>query len=119
MSGENPLLVDKQILDMLHDAIGDSLGPIIKLYITEVPANIAEMRTALSKDDLATVRRLAHSLKSSSANLGAMHTSVLSADLERNIDAGETNAESITKAIDLISNSFDQASTILKGIQLD
>lgn len=119
MSGETPQLVDKQVLEMLQDAIGDSLQSIIKLYISEVPENIKEMRTALNNGDLLTVRRLAHSLKSSSANLGAMQTSAISADLEHQIDAGETNAATINKGIDLISQSFDQASTILQGIQLN
>ncbi len=119
MSGDTPELVDKQVLEVLQDAIGDSLKRIIDLYVNDVPDSIREMHKALANDDLITVRRLAHSLKSSSANLGAMQTSALSADLEQQIDDGETDAERINIGIDLISDSFDQASTILQGIQLN
>ncbi len=119
MSGETPLVIDKQVLELLQDAIGESLLHIIQLYITEVPVNIKEMREALASGDLATVRRLAHSLKASSANLGAMQTSTFAADLEHQIDAGESEAAKISAGINLIAKSFDQASTILEGIQLN
>jgi HPt (histidine-containing phosphotransfer) domain-containing protein len=42
------------------------------MYFTEAPRHIASMRDALLARDSATLKRAAHTLKSSSANLGAV-----------------------------------------------
>ncbi len=112
MSDDKLELVDKQVLAMLQDAIGDSLGRIVDLYLSDVPQTINEMRAALKNDDLVTVRRLAHSLKSSSANLGAMQTSASASELEQYIDADNTDHAQVSVMIDQIANIFDQTRSI-------
>lgn len=116
MSDEKPELVDKQVLAMLEDAIGDSLKKIVDLYLSDVPLTLNEMRTALKNGDLVTVRRLAHSLKSSSANLGAMQTSAVAAELEQYIDADNTDQTQVLGMIDQIANTFDQTRSIYTAL---
>lgn len=115
MNGEPPKLLDEKVLETLHDELGESLLPIIELYLTDVPQNFRDMRTALQKNDLPTVRRIAHSLKSSSASLGAMQISALASDLEHNIDSGEIEPENILHGIDSIAQSFDQIRSTLQN----
>ncbi|HSX21016.1 MAG TPA: Hpt domain-containing protein [Gammaproteobacteria bacterium] len=116
MSDEQPPLLDREIIDMLRDAIGESLDSIIDLYIQDVPNDIAAMQQALAKNDLQTVHRLAHSLKSSSANLGAMQASALAADLEHRIADGEANTGSIAASIAKFATCFDQTRSMLKNL---
>jgi HPt (histidine-containing phosphotransfer) domain-containing protein len=108
MSDENKDLFDIIVLKNLIEAIGDSANSIVNLYLEEVPNNIIQMQQALIQDDLITVGRLAHSLKSSSASLGAKQMSVLSAELENLINSGETQKDKISVLIKNIQNNFDQ-----------
>lgn len=108
MNTESVKIIDLEVLDTLHDAIGDSLADIIKLYLIGTPNDLAQMQQAIESKDFTTVGRLAHSLKSSSANLGAMQTSALAAELEHIIAAGGEDPEIIMLAINKVILSFDQ-----------
>lgn len=107
-------VIDESVLDSLHDAIGDSLGQIVTLYIEDVPKTINEMRAALQAQDFTTIMRHAHSLKSSSANLGVMQLSSIATDLEQLLKDGETDAEILKDNIEMLSRYFDKAQSILK-----
>jgi HPt (histidine-containing phosphotransfer) domain-containing protein len=108
MSGEDLKQLDHEVIAMLQEAIGASVKRIIVLYLEDFPNNIQQMRQALQAQDLTTVAMLAHSVKSSSANLGAMQTSQLATQLESLINNGETKSATIDAAIDGLSLSFDQ-----------
>ena len=56
---------------------------IIELYLKDAPARLAELRRALSAGDARAVEGAAHSLKGSSANLGAFELAELCNELER------------------------------------
>lgn len=117
MNGENCPLVDKEVLDMLHEAIGSSLNEIMQLYLTDVPETLQQMQSALEKHDVTSIHRLAHSLKASSANLGAMQTSALAQKLENEISTNETDPVKINTRILELIKSFDQTRTILQEMQ--
>lgn len=118
MSGEQPEVLNLDTIAMLYDAIGDDLNGIIELYIVDVPRDLEFMRQALATNDLTTVHRLSHSLKSSSANLGAMQISTLAADLEHSIKDGETNVEALGEKLTAISVSFDQTRSMLESLEI-
>ncbi len=103
---ELPISFDKQVLDALHDAIGESMINIVDLFLTEVPQQIAQMQQALQAGDLDTATRLAHSLKSSAANLGAMRLAIMAADLEPQFK--NTDKEIIASLIVKLQIEFDQ-----------
>lgn len=117
MNGEQPKVLDLEVITMLQDAIGDSLHKIINLYLTDAPQDLIRMQQALSSNDLDTLRRLAHSLKSSSANLGAMQTSALAADLEHIITDGEVNPTLLTTKLNVLIASVDQARSMFETLQ--
>jgi diguanylate cyclase (GGDEF)-like protein len=60
----------------------DVLGKAIGLFLQHTPKDVAALRTALAERERDTLRRIAHSLKSASANLGALEISRLCAGLE-------------------------------------
>jgi CheY-like chemotaxis protein len=58
------------------------LRKVISLYLETSPTRLRELREALARGDGDALRRAAHSLKSSSANLGATQLADLSRELE-------------------------------------
>ncbi len=108
MNKEPKPILDKEVLVTLQDAIGTDTQRIIRLYLDDFPRNIKEMRTALENHDFAIVGRLAHSLKSSSANLGAMQTSSIAEELEHKIKHGEISHEVLVVDVDKLAASYDQ-----------
>ncbi|MGD8591012.1 MAG: EAL domain-containing protein, partial [Chromatiales bacterium] len=60
----------------------DVLGKSIDHFLTHTPENLVKMRKALTERDYVTLHRLAHSLKSGSANLGAHQFSKHCGELE-------------------------------------
>lgn len=114
MSGEQALILDLETLAVLREAIGDSTNDIVNLYLDDVPNNLRQMFLSLETSDLVTVGRLAHSLKSSSASLGAMQTSRLAAELESAIKNGLSDSDKIFEAIKNLQQSFDQSSPLFR-----
>lgn len=114
MNGEAQTILDLETLTVLRDAIGDDINNIISLYLNDVPNSLQRMQQALEQNDLVTVGRLAHSLKSSSASLGAMQISRLAAGLEYDISVGVHEVPKILNAIKSLQQSFDQISPLFR-----
>ncbi len=55
---------------------------LIDSYLGELPRLVARLEQALERRDRESLHRAAHTLKSSSANMGALRLSQLCADLE-------------------------------------
>lgn len=81
--------------DVLEDLIATTdeefVNELIDAYLEDSPTLIDEMKTALQNNDAASFRRAAHSLKSSSASLGAMRLSEVSKELEMIGKSGDLN----------------------------
>ena len=60
----------------------DLLARVIDNYVTDTPRLLGDIRDGLARDDLETIRKAAHTLKSSSANLGALTLADLCRQLE-------------------------------------
>jgi CheY-like chemotaxis protein len=58
------------------------LDKIIQVYLTTTPSLLAQLRDAIAQEDAELVERSAHTLKSSSASLGANELAALSKELE-------------------------------------
>jgi PAS domain S-box-containing protein len=80
-----------ETLDSYYRVMGDDtnafLIELIQTFLPNAQKLIDDMNTALGKLDLPTFHRSAHTLKSSSASLGAMHLSELARLLE--MESGE------------------------------
>lgn len=87
ISGYTPTaLLDPQAtqkLQQLGEATGrDIFGKVARIYVGETPTLLDAARTSLSTGDRDGLMRAAHTLKASSANLGAVHVAELAAELE-------------------------------------
>jgi len=63
---------------------GDALvQKVVAAYMGDTPRHLATLRDAIDGEDPGSVRRVAHSLKSASANVGAIHLASLCKELEQ------------------------------------
>jgi CheY-like chemotaxis protein/HPt (histidine-containing phosphotransfer) domain-containing protein len=77
--------IDASILDALRelgDGSTDILGELVDVYLEDTPMLLTQLHTALETSDAELLQRTAHTLKSSSASLGALRLSDLSRELE-------------------------------------
>ncbi len=82
--------LDRGVLDQLDAVLGpsqldeqDGVAHLLQLYIDTAVPQLEAINTQLAENDLQTLSRTAHSLKSSSGNLGAMRLSGICAEIER------------------------------------
>ena len=83
----------RDVLDKLRSALGEKaqevLNDLIALYLDDAPRLMQTMRQAAAGRDARRLHLAAHTLKSSSANLGAQALSDQSAELEQLARAGQ------------------------------
>ena len=70
------------IRELDPDGTAGLLGQVVALYLEASPGLIGQIRSGLAAHAAAAVRMAAHTLKSSSANVGARRLSELCASLE-------------------------------------
>ncbi|MCA1593001.1 MAG: response regulator [Acidobacteria bacterium] len=82
-----PLLLES-FRELQEEGGPDLIGELIELYINDTQARLTEMRAALKEQDAQTLKRVAHSLKGSSGNLGIRRMATLCAELEETLHDG-------------------------------
>ena len=77
------MMIDPTTFDDLKAAMGEDFIPeLVSTYLEETKALIQKLHEALSANQVEDFRRAAHSIKSSSASLGALEFSALAKELE-------------------------------------
>jgi signal transduction histidine kinase/CheY-like chemotaxis protein/HPt (histidine-containing phosphotransfer) domain-containing protein len=82
LSTRAPSVLDLRVLNELREVLGGEVDKIIAVYLEDAPRLIAQMERAAVNIDPIALRVAAHTLKSSSANVGAMTLSNAARDLE-------------------------------------
>ncbi|HEY9666528.1 MAG TPA: PAS domain S-box protein [Coleofasciculaceae cyanobacterium] len=75
-------VLDPKIIKSLRQIAGERLSQIINDYLEDAAQLLQTIRDAVAAEDAQALRQTAHSLRSSSANLGATELSKLSKELE-------------------------------------
>jgi len=98
-SGAEPLELDT--LTELREIIGDQLDQVIKTYLDNAPRLLHAIGDGIRKNDATAVYQAAHSLKSSSGNLGGTGLQALAMELEMKGRGGDLDgsAKLLTTAI--------------------
>jgi len=100
----------------LRAMTGDEfLGELIDTFCTETPSIISDLQRALAEGDADTFRRAAHSIKSSSANFGAVPFSALARELEM-LGREHNLAQAGDKVARLVAD-YDQLVRALRELQ--
>lgn len=90
---------------------------LIETYLEDTPHLLASIRTGLEDDDREGIRRAAHSLKSSSATLGASSLASLAKNLE--VMARDGPLEGGAAALAEIELMFEQVQKELERVRDD
>jgi len=108
-----PPVLDNEVLDELLDVIGADTARIIGVFLDDTPPLIRKLQDASVAADLAQLRALAHSLKSASANVGAMALSAAAWRIEHDARAGTLERPAV--AVALLIAEFARARIALAG----
>lgn len=107
--------IDRNVLATLNKiqpADGQNfMKRMVTLYLTSAASNIKAMKKAWLDNDIELLTRSAHSLKSSSANLGVTVLTRLSEQLE--FDCRHNIFNDIDKQIEAVANEFSIVSSYL------
>ena len=87
--------IDHSVLDGLRDLQGegepDIVCELIELFLADVPPQLVALREAVQSGDILSVKRIAHTLKGGSRNMGVVRMAAICAELEE-IGRSETLA---------------------------
>jgi signal transduction histidine kinase/CheY-like chemotaxis protein/HPt (histidine-containing phosphotransfer) domain-containing protein len=113
-STANPL--DQSVIGELIEMMGADFKALIDVYVEDAPRQIARLQAAAHGGDLNSVIESAHSLKSSSANLGAKSLAELALRLERDARNGRT--DDMLELAQNIGAEFTRVQGALKKVSL-
>jgi HPt (histidine-containing phosphotransfer) domain-containing protein len=101
------------MLDELQEIAGDETARIIALFLEDAPRLIAQLEGASALPDLDAMRDAAHTLKSSSANVGAMALSTSAKRVELGARAMKLDRPAV--AVALVIAEYARARMALQG----
>src|SRR3546814_312122 len=111
-----PPLIDQEILDELRSMLGGEVDRLIDVFLEDMPRLITALENgATGVPDYPALRDAAHSLKSSSANLGAMSLSAAAKRIE--MGARQQSLERPAVAVALVANEFHRVRQQLRATQ--
>lgn len=118
--------VDFAVLTYMRELQGDGeddfVGELIEVFLADAKPRVAAIRAAVARGDREALRSVAHSLKGSSANLGASGLAELCAGLERRAKSGslegadreasqlEAEFERVRRSLEMARSSRQQPS---------
>jgi HPt (histidine-containing phosphotransfer) domain-containing protein len=108
MSQDGAPVLDSAVIDELRDSVGgdeDFILDLVETYVTEGAVNLEGMHAAASALDAEAIVRPAHTLKSSSASLGAMRLSEICRAIEEAGRAGD--AATLREDVDAARSAWD------------
>ena len=106
-------VLDHSMLEELREIAGDETVRIISLFLEDAPRLIAALEKAATAPDLDAMRDAAHTLKSSSANVGAMALSAAAKRVELGARAAKLDRPAV--AVALVIAEYARARMALLG----
>ncbi len=86
VEGDTEAPLDRSVLaglrELQEEGEPDILEELIGLFLTDVPPQLSALREAVEAGDAQSVERIAHTLKSSCGNMGAVRMAALCTELE-------------------------------------
>ena len=114
MQSESP--IDTAVIQGLRELGGDDepglLGELIDIFLEDAPERMKDITEGLAAGDIGRVERGAHTLKSSSANIGALGLSDL---CKRIVESSRTNRpDRLPELCKASEKSLSEASAALR-----
>ncbi|MCC8364388.1 response regulator [Lysobacter sp. A6] len=105
-------IIDDSALDELYAVIGADASRIVTVFLEDAPHLLAQLERAALAPDFTALREAAHSLKSSSANLGAMALSAAAKRIE--LGARMETLDRPAVAVAMLTDEFERARAALQ-----
>ena len=102
------------MVEELRAIMGAEHAGLIRLFFEDAPGHIYTLQAALAANDMPGMVSPAHTLKSSSANLGALALSSVAKRIEHGARAG--NLEKPALAVMMLENEFRRAKAALSQL---
>lgn len=106
-------VLDRDVLDELHAVIGDAATRIVMVFLEDAPVMVQQLQLAAQNGDEPRLQATAHSLKSSSANVGALSLSAIAQRIEHEARSGSLQRPAV--AVALLVAEFARARVALTG----
>ncbi len=106
--------LDMQMLNELRSVLGDEFGELIDEFLCDTQGRIQEIKQAVADEDAKTVRWVAHSMKGSSSNVGAVALSDESHCLEKMARSG--NIIGMGGTLRSLIEEFNKVSELLNKV---
>jgi len=106
-------VLDQKVLRELKDIMDDDYLSLLRTYLRNAPQLLAQAHAAIDEADVAAMVLPVHSLKSSSANVGAMRLSEFARETEQLARAGDLAAA--TTAFRAVETAFSEAEAALQA----
>ena len=113
-AGPTAPVLEMEVVEELRSIMGAEYQGLVKLFLEDAPLHIERLRAAAAGNDIAAMVAPAHTLKSSSANLGALALS----SVAKRIEFG-ARTESLPKpslAVLMLENEFRRAKAALAAL---
>ncbi|KGQ18216.1 Two-component system sensory histidine kinase [Lysobacter dokdonensis DS-58] len=105
-------IIDDGALDELYAVIGADASRIVQVFLEDAPHLLSQLERAALAPDFNALREAAHSLKSSSANLGAMALSAAAKRIE--LGARMETLDRPAVAVAMLTDEFERARAALQ-----
>jgi len=106
-------VLDQKVLRELKEIMDDDYLSLLRTYLRNAPQLLAQARAAIDQNNVEAMVLPVHSLKSSSANVGAMNLSELARDAEQQARAGDLAAA--TAVFRAVESAFSEAEAALQA----
>jgi HPt (histidine-containing phosphotransfer) domain-containing protein len=107
--------IDRATFENLKATAGaDFVHELVDTFLTEAPAMLEDLRTALAASDAARFKRAAHSLKSNSNTFGALALGAMAKNLEL---GGLASAREPGDPLDALAREYARVAQALKELK--
>ena len=106
-------MLNREIVDDLREIMGEEFVALVRVFLEDAPGALLKLQQAVDGNDVDALVAPAHSLKSTSANLGALALS----DIARTIEHGarQRNLADPRAEVAALGREFHRVEAALRG----
>jgi len=112
-------ILDMRVIESLKELGGDDdpglVLELVGMFLADAPVRMQEIETSLASGDIATLERAAHTLKSSSANIGAARLSASCKAMEES--ARRKSLDGLPSLVRASLQSWSELETVLRNLR--
>ena len=109
-------VLDTEIIRDLVEVMGDEFTDLVRVYLEDTPKAISALEQAATRGSVEGLIAPSHSLKSTSANLGAMGLADLAKRIEHGARAGTLTATEAPMLVSEVKRSFVRVTNELNAL---